>query len=95
MKITQDEVLHAARLARLKLGLAEVEKFQNELDSILEYMDMLSKVETGDIEPMSRSFHVTNVFREDEAVRSQDRAEALLNAPCHKDGVVVVPKVIE
>ncbi len=95
MKITKDEVLHVAGLARIKLDPGEVEKYQKELNSILEYMDMLSGIDTGNIGPMSRSFPITNAFRADEAMKSQDISEALLNAPEHKDGLILVPKVIE
>lgn len=95
MKITREEVLHVANLARLKLDSGEADKYQRDLNSILEYMEMLSAIDTGNIEPMSHPFPITNVFREDEVVQSQEISEALLNAPEHKDGLIMVPKVIE
>jgi aspartyl-tRNA(Asn)/glutamyl-tRNA(Gln) amidotransferase subunit C len=95
MKITHSQVLHVASLARLELQPDEVKKFASELNSILEYMDMLSGVDTAGIEPLHHPFPMANVFRQDEAKPGQSLTEALTNAPRHEGGYVVVPKVIE
>ena len=95
MKITDSEVLHVARLARLKLDTDELALFQKDLNAILEYMDMLLEIDTTRIIPTVHTATVMNVMRPDSIKRSQERAEALSNAPKHKDGNIVVPKVIE
>jgi aspartyl-tRNA(Asn)/glutamyl-tRNA(Gln) amidotransferase subunit C len=95
VKITVSQVLHVAGLARLKLDSSEVEKYQRELNSILEYMEMLSEVDTADVAPLHHTFPMTNVFRPDVAKKSQDLSDALKNAPQHEGGYIVVPKVIE
>lgn len=95
VKITDTQVLHVAALARLKLDPEEVGRFQRELNSILEYMDMLAEVDTSGIPPMHHPVPMVNVFRPDVAQPSQSLSDALLNAPEHEDGFVAVPKVIE
>jgi aspartyl-tRNA(Asn)/glutamyl-tRNA(Gln) amidotransferase subunit C len=95
MKITGSQVLHVAALARLKLEPAEVERFQRELNSILEYMDMLSEVDTEGVEPLHHPFPLAGAFRPDEERPSQAEDDALMNAPSRENGLVVVPKVIE
>jgi aspartyl-tRNA(Asn)/glutamyl-tRNA(Gln) amidotransferase subunit C len=95
VKITDSEVLHVARLARLKLNTDELKRFQKELNAILEYMDMLTEVDTSDIPPTAHTATTMNALRQDTVMQSQERAEALSNAPEHRDGNIVVPKVIE
>lgn len=95
MKITDSEVLHVARLARLKLDTDELKLFQKDLNAILEYMNMIVEIDTTDITPIVHTTTIMNVMRPDTIKGSQGRAEALSNSPKHKDGNIVVPKVIE
>lgn len=55
MKITKDEVTHVARLARLEFTEAEAEKFTSQLNNILMYMDMLNRVDTTGVAPMTHA----------------------------------------
>ncbi len=64
--ITQEEVQHIAKLARLGLTEKEVEKFQKDLSSILDYFEKLKEVDISKIEPTSHSLKVENVMRNDE-----------------------------
>jgi aspartyl-tRNA(Asn)/glutamyl-tRNA(Gln) amidotransferase subunit C len=95
MKISDSEVLHVAALARLSLKPDEVERLVGELNTILDYMDLLSEADTSGVEPMHHPFPMENVFRDDVQLPSQSMEKALRNAPVQKDGFVVVPKVIE
>ena len=95
MKITDSEVLHVARLARLKLDTEELPRFQKDLNAVLEYMYMITEVDTTGVTPTIHTTTIMNVMRDDTIKDSQERAEALSNAPKHKDGNIVVPKVIE
>jgi aspartyl-tRNA(Asn)/glutamyl-tRNA(Gln) amidotransferase subunit C len=95
MKITDAQVLHVAALARLKLAPDEVKRFQKELDSILEYMDLLSEADTTGVEPLHHPFPMANAFRPDEARPGQGLNDALANAPQREESYIVVPKVIE
>ena len=94
MKITKDEVLYVADLARLDLDEASIAKFAGQIGNILEYVDKLNEVDTEGIRPTSHAISLTNAFREDEQSQSLDRERALVNAPDKEDGNFVVPKVI-
>jgi len=95
MKITKDEVLYVADLARLDLDEAAIEKFAGQIDSILDYVDKLNEVDTAGVRPTSHAIFLTNAFREDEPKEHLDREEALANAPQKEDGSFIVPKIIE
>jgi aspartyl-tRNA(Asn)/glutamyl-tRNA(Gln) amidotransferase subunit C len=94
MKITKDEVLYVADLARLDLNEAAMEKFADQIGTILDYVDKLNEVDTEGIRPTSHAIFLTNAFREDEEKEHLDREEALANAPEKEDGNFIVPKVV-
>jgi aspartyl-tRNA(Asn)/glutamyl-tRNA(Gln) amidotransferase subunit C len=94
MKITRDEVIHVANLARLDMDEASIDKFADQIGTILEYVDVLSRVNTEGVTPTSHAISLTNAFREDEEKENLDRDLALANAPQKEDGNFVVPKVI-
>ena len=94
MKITKDEVLYVADLARLDLDETAIEKFAGQIDTILDYVDKLNEVDTGGIRPTSHAISLTNAFREDEPAEHLDREQALANAPEKEDGSFIVPKVV-
>lgn len=94
MKITRELVLHIAELANLKLKEEEIEKFQKELNQILEYVEKLNELDTSDVEPLSHPLPVINVMREDKLQKSVEREEALKNAPDSTEEFFKVPKVI-
>ena len=95
MKITKDEVTHVARLARLEFTEAEAEKFTSQLNNILMYMDMLNRVDTTGVEPMTHAIAQKNAFREDNITPSLVRDFTLANAPDTRGDFFRVPKVIE
>ena len=94
MKITKDEVMHVANLARLDMDEASIDKFADQIGTILEYVDVLNRVDTQGVTPTSHAISLTNVFREDQEKKTLGRDQALANAPQKEDGNFVVPKVI-
>lgn len=94
MKITKEEVLHVAHLARLEIDEASVEKFAGQIGNILDYVDQLKQVDTAGIKPTSHALALTNAFREDTETPQLERDATLANAPEQEDGNFVVPKVI-
>ena len=94
MKITKDEVMHVANLARLDLDEASIGKFVGQIGTILEYVDVLNRVDTQGVTPTSHAISLTNVFREDQEKKALERDKALANAPQKEDGNFVVPKVV-
>ena len=94
MKITKDEVLYVADLARLNLDDAAIDKFAGQIGEILDYVDNLNEVDTDGVKPTSHAISLTNAFREDEPREHLEREKALANAPEKEDGNFVVPKVV-
>ena len=94
MKITKEEVLYVAHLARLDLDADSIEKFAGQIDEILGYIEKLKQVDTENIKPTSHAIFLTNAFREDKEREHLDREQALANAPESEEGNFVVPKVV-
>lgn len=95
MLITNEIVSYIAELSRIRLSEDQIEKMKDELGVFIDYMDILNKLDTEGVEPMSHVFSLTNAMREDAVNPSYDRAELLKNAPEHTDATIVVPKVVE
>jgi len=95
MKISRKDVEHVALLSRLELGENDIEKFTGQLNAILDYIDVLSKVDTTGVEPTAHVLPIKNVMRADEARPSLPRELALANAPEQEDGYFKVPKILE
>lgn len=93
MALTREEVLNVAKLARLEFKEEEIKKFQEDLNDILNYINVLSEVNTENVEPL---VHITEEMRvRDDKVRtSLTVEEALKNAPACEDGAIIVTKVI-
>jgi aspartyl-tRNA(Asn)/glutamyl-tRNA(Gln) amidotransferase subunit C len=94
MKLSKDEVLKIADLARLELSPAEVETYGDQLSAILDYVEALNKLDVKDIEPTAHAVLVPAPFRADEVVPDAAREKSLANAPDREDTFFKVPKVI-
>lgn len=88
MSLTPEQVRHVAKLARLRLSDAEVEKFSGQLSAILDYVAILNEVDTEGVQPTSQVTGLENVTRED-AVRGTvgfgTPGELLACSPLPKD----------
>jgi aspartyl-tRNA(Asn)/glutamyl-tRNA(Gln) amidotransferase subunit C len=89
--IDRDQVLHVARLARLRLDDAEVERMSGELSTILDHIEKIGELDLDDVEPTSHVIQVENVLRPDEPRPSLPREKALEQAPDPADGGFRVP----
>jgi aspartyl-tRNA(Asn)/glutamyl-tRNA(Gln) amidotransferase subunit C len=79
--IDRDQVLHVARLARLRLTEDEVERMSSELSSILGHIEKIGELDLEGVEPTSHVIEIENVLRPDEPRPSLPRERALENAP--------------
>ena len=95
MKISAQDVLHVANLARLQLDAEALKTYSQQLDAVLSYMDLLNEVDTSRVAPTSHAIALTNAFRDDQPVAHLSRQEGLANAPQTEEGCFLVPKVIE
>ncbi len=95
MKISKEEVEHVAVLARLKFSENEIERFADQLNHILAYMDQLEKLDTSTVPPTFHAVAQKNIFREDAVQPSLDIDLTLANGPDPDRGFFRVPKIIE
>jgi aspartyl-tRNA(Asn)/glutamyl-tRNA(Gln) amidotransferase subunit C len=89
--IEREQVLHVARLSRLKLSEEEVSAMQGDLSSILDHVDRLSEIDIEGVEPTSHVVPLENVLRDDVPRPSLDRETSLSQAPDPSDGAFRVP----
>ena len=93
--ISRADVEHVARLARLSLDDAELERMREQLTSILQYIDKLRALDTDAVEPTAHAVPLVNVMREDEVDPCFPREEMLANAPDRAGEFFRVPRIIE
>jgi aspartyl-tRNA(Asn)/glutamyl-tRNA(Gln) amidotransferase subunit C len=89
--IDREQVLHVARLARLRLSDEEVERMASELSGILEHVEHISELDLDGVQPTSHVTALENVLRPDEPRPSWDRDEVLESAPDPASGSFRVP----
>jgi aspartyl-tRNA(Asn)/glutamyl-tRNA(Gln) amidotransferase subunit C len=94
-KLTREDVLKLAQLSRLSLTEEEIERFREELSSILEYVEKLNSVDVSGLEPTYQVTGLKNVMRKDEVIDYGYKTEDLLkNAPAVQDGQFKVRRVL-
>jgi aspartyl-tRNA(Asn)/glutamyl-tRNA(Gln) amidotransferase subunit C len=79
--IDREQVLHVARLARLRLSEEEVERMSGELSTILDHIEKIGELDLDEVEPTSHVVQVENVLRADEPRPSWPRERVLAEAP--------------
>ncbi len=84
-RISKEEVLHVARLARLELTDDEVAKFQEQLSDIIEAVSKVSELDLSDVPPTSHPLEIANAWAEDEPHESLPLDEVFANAPDRDD----------
>jgi aspartyl-tRNA(Asn)/glutamyl-tRNA(Gln) amidotransferase subunit C len=89
--IDRNQVLHVAKLARLRLSDDEVERMSGELSTILDHIEKIGELDLKDVPPTSHVVHVENVFRKDEPRPCLPREKALEQAPDATDDGFRVP----
>ncbi len=94
MYISPDEVAKVAVLARLELDGEEIGAMSRQLDKILGYIAKLQEVDTSQVEVMTHTQDLNNVFRKDEVIPSPPREDSLANAPLQNGEAFIVPRVI-
>ncbi len=95
MSLTHDMVQNIAELAKLNLTDEELALYSDQLSEILEYVDMLSMLDTEDIPPTASVLPLQNAFREDVAHTRLTTAEALANAPQQESDQFRVTAVLD
>lgn len=94
MSLSDEDVRHVARLARLALSDDEVAALRPQLSEILSYAERVGEVAADDVPPMTHPAGLRNVFRDDAAAPVLTQAEALANAPQPEEGRFGVPRIL-
>jgi len=95
MALTQTEVEHVARLARMHLSEEELALMRAQLSAILDYMTMLQEVDVAEVPPTAQVTGLSSVLRPDEVQPSLTNEEVLANAPDSAQGMFRVKAVFE
>ncbi len=95
MSLTPAEISHIAKLARLRVEDHQAQSCSTQLSRILELIEQMNQIDTSDIEPMSHPWDTALRLREDK-VTATNHGEAYQEiAPAAKNGLYLVPRVIE
>lgn len=97
MKLSKSQIEHIAKLARLDLTDAELEKYGGQLSDILNYVKQLQEVDVKGVEPTAQVTGLSNVLRDDE-VRDWDKDEiwsALKDAPELEERQIKVRRILD
>ena len=81
MALSDSDVRHVARLARLGLSEGEAERLRDELVRILDHVSQIAQLDLAGVPPTSHPLDLVNVLAEDEPYPSASHEDALLNAP--------------
>ena len=90
-RISKEEVLHVARLARLELSDDEVARFQEQLSDILEAVSKVAELDLADVPPTSHPLEIANAWAEDEPHECLPLDDVFANAPDRDDDYFRTP----
>ena len=93
-KLSEEEVKHVAKLAKLELTPSEVKKFQEQLSQVLAYVEILKEVKTEKTEPTSQVTFLENVFREDKTKPSLSQKEVLSGTKQNHQGFFKIKRIL-
>ena len=95
MSVDAATVRRIAHLARISVADEEVEHLQGELNAILAFVEQLSEVDVGGVEPMTSVTPVVMKKRADVVTDGEIASVVVGNAPATDDNFFLVPKVVE
>ncbi|HET6535264.1 MAG TPA: Asp-tRNA(Asn)/Glu-tRNA(Gln) amidotransferase subunit GatC [Sphingomicrobium sp.] len=95
MPVSNEQVRHIAKLARIAMSDEEIARLAPELNNILGWVEQLGEVNTDGVEPLTAVIDQKMRLRDDAVTEGNIRDEVLANAPEAQHGFFAVPKVIE
>ena len=95
LSVNKPEIDKIAKLARLRVSPAEADEVTSRIGEILAMIDQMQAVDTSGIEPLAHPLDAVQRLRADEVTESDRSDELLALAPASRDGLFLVPKVIE
>ena len=95
MAVSKEEIIRIANLADLNLDEKDIDKYTKNITDILEFAEIVNKLDTEKIKETIGINGEYNVFRKDEVKTSLEKEEVLRNAPSQDEGMFRIPKVIQ
>ena len=97
MSVDKDNVVKIANLSKISFKDNEIEKFQEDLNQIIDWVDQLSEVNTETVSPTFSSFDNDKGMKKREDIINDGnyREDITVNAPNSEEGFFLVPKVID
>jgi aspartyl-tRNA(Asn)/glutamyl-tRNA(Gln) amidotransferase subunit C len=92
--LSRDDVAHIARLARLELSDAELDRYTDQLRAVLEHARDLEAFDLASTPPTAHPFAAAALLRDDTVVECLDRDEVLGQAPAVEDDRFSVPQIL-
>jgi aspartyl-tRNA(Asn)/glutamyl-tRNA(Gln) amidotransferase subunit C len=93
-RLTREDVVYVARLARIELSDEELDRFAGQLATVLGHAAQIAALDTEGVEPTAHPLPLRNVTRPDEPCPSLDRDEVLAQAPAVESGRFRVPRIL-
>ena len=87
-------ITYLAKLARLKLTDVEKQRFSNQMETIIKYIEKLNELDTQNVEPTAHVLGLKNIFRDDIAKEPLTDHDLINDSPAHNKGHYEVPKII-
>jgi aspartyl-tRNA(Asn)/glutamyl-tRNA(Gln) amidotransferase subunit C len=95
VKLSREQVIAIAELAKLDLTEQEIEQYAEQLSAVLDYASRLEQLNTDDIPPTASVLPLQNVMREDVVRPSLPREQVIANAPAAVEGQFRVDAVLD
>jgi len=95
MPVGPEDIHKIAHLARLTIEDDKILKISEDISNILSLVEQLQNTDTNNIEPMAHPMDATQTLREDKVTQFDNRDKLQAVAPNTKDGLFLVPRVIE
>ncbi|MBY0461945.1 MAG: Asp-tRNA(Asn)/Glu-tRNA(Gln) amidotransferase subunit GatC [Alphaproteobacteria bacterium] len=95
MSLKKEDVKKIARLSRIKVEEQEYEHIAGQLNSIMDWIDQLTAVDTSSIDMQCKEDTSVMFERPDAVTAGRIVDDILANAPSSQHNMFSVPKVIE
>lgn len=94
-KITIEEVKHIAKLSKLNISDNELDFYVSEMNKMINHFNIISKIDTSQIDPMTHVGDITNITEEDNQKKSLNGLEIIKNSPDTLGRFIKIPKILD
>ena len=95
MAVSRTDIENIASLAQLELEDRAIDAYAQEMTDILVMIQKMQEIDTSSIKPMSHPQDIELRLRMDEVTEPEQRSDLQSIAPSTKNGLYIVPKVLD